>query len=88
VPTTRTLVVFNDTFAGTQLNVRWELREGSPTGPVAATQDLKLDVPLGQSIQQPITFTPPATDGPLFLVLTATKPGQGVVFSDAGTRFD
>jgi hypothetical protein len=88
VPTTRTLVVFNDTFAGTQLNVRWELREGSPTGPVAATQDLKLDVPLGQSIQQAITFTPPATDGPLFLVLTATKPGQGLVFSDAGTRFD
>jgi hypothetical protein len=87
-PTTRTLVVFNDTFAGTTVDVHWELHEGSPAGPLAAGEHLKLDVPLGESVHQPITFTPPATDGPLFLVLTASKPGQGVLFTDDGTRFN
>jgi Glycosyl hydrolases family 2, TIM barrel domain len=87
-PATRTLVVFNDTFAGTRVNVRWELRRDTPDGRVVAGQTLPLDVMLGQSIEQPITFTPPATGGPLYLVLTATKPGEGVLFHDADTRFD
>jgi Glycosyl hydrolases family 2, TIM barrel domain/Glycosyl hydrolases family 2, sugar binding domain len=87
VPTTRTLVVFNDTFAGTTINVRWELRTGSPNGPVAAGRELHLTVPLGQSIQQPITFTPPVTNDPLYLTLVASKPGQGVLFTDDDTRF-
>ncbi len=87
-PASRTLAVFNDTFAGTRLDVRWELRRDAPDGAALAGQTLRLDVPLGQSVQQPITFTPPATGGPLYLVLTATKPGEGVLFHDAGTRFD
>lgn len=87
-PATRTLVVFNDTFEGTRIDVRWELRRGSPDGPVIAAQSLLLHVPLGKSVQQPITFTPPVTGGPLYLLLTASKPGDGVLFKDAGTRFD
>ena len=88
IPATRTLVVFNDTFAGTRVDTRWELRRGSPNGPVIAARDLRLDIPLGQSVQQPITFTPPATGGPLYLALTASKPGEGMLFRDDGTRFD
>jgi hypothetical protein len=87
-PATRTLVVFNDTFEGTRVDVRWELRRGAPDGARVAAQNLRLDVPLGQSVQQPITFIPPATGGPLYLVLTASKPGDGVLFKDDGTRFD
>ena len=76
-PTTRTLVVFNDTFQGTRIDVRWRLREGSPSGPVRAGGDLHLDVPLGQSVQQPITFTPPATGGPLSLTLRRVQARAG-----------
>jgi hypothetical protein len=81
-------VVFNDTFQGTRVDVRWRLREGDPAGPVRAGEDLRLDVPLGQSVQQPISFTAPATGGPLYLTLVASKPGQGVLFTDDDTRFD
>jgi len=87
-PTTRTLVVFNDTFEGTTVRVRWQLRQGSRTGPVVAGETRNLEVPLGEHVEVPITFTAPATDGPLYLVLTASKPGQGVLFEDADTRFD
>src|SRR5207247_4275362 len=54
VPATRTLVVFNDTFAGTHIDARWELRRGAPDGPVIAAQTLPLDVPLGQSVPPPL----------------------------------
>jgi hypothetical protein len=37
--------------------------------------------------QGQITFKPPATGGPLHLVVSATKPGQATLFSDADPRF-
>ncbi|MBO0864383.1 MAG: hypothetical protein J2P16_04840, partial [Mycobacterium sp.] len=85
---TRTLNVFNDTFAGTQVNVSWQARLGSATGPVTASGTLPLNVPLGSHLSPQISFTTPAIGSKLYLVLAASKPGQGTVFRDAGEYFN
>lgn len=87
VPTTRRLVIFNDTLAGARMTVRWTLRSGSPDGAVVAGDRLDLEVPVGTSVHRTIMFTP-VGHGPLYLVLSAVKPGEGQLFVDDGTRFD
>src|SRR5258708_23804034 len=43
----RTLLVFNDTFSGTAVDVTWEVHADSPTGATASSATLNLGVPLG-----------------------------------------
>ena len=85
---TRTLEIFNDTFSGTSLQVKWQLRAGSATGPVVHARVLNVQVPLGGHVARQITFTTPNRAGPLYLVLSASKQGQGGLFFDAGTKFN
>ncbi len=85
---TRTLEIFNDTFMGTNLHVAWQIHAGSATGPIVDGQVLDLHVPLGAHVLHQITFTTPSHVEPLYLVLSASKPGQGRLFYDASTRFN
>jgi hypothetical protein len=85
-PTTRTLEIFNDTFSGERVDVGWQLRQGSPTGRLLDAQTISLDVPLGRHAEQKITFTPIASAQPLYLVLSASKPGSGQLFQESDER--
>ena len=84
----RTLEIFNDTFSGTNLQVTWQIHAGSAAGPIVDGQVLNLRVPLGAHVSQQITFTTPSHVEPLYLVLSASKAGQGRLFYDASTRFN
>jgi hypothetical protein len=83
---TRQLVVFNDTFAGTDVDVAWELRIDAPTGPVSDQGTMRVSIPLGQRLVMPITVRAPATGTRTFLVLQSTKDGQ-VLFRDDSESF-
>lgn len=88
-PTTRNLVIFNDTFAGTRVDVSWQARLSSPDGAVAAQGSLAADVPLGGRVTRPISFTTPAAPGQrLYLVLSSSKPGEGEIFRERDQYFD
>jgi hypothetical protein len=84
---TRTLTLFNDTFQGKQLRVSWEIRSGSPAGKKDADGQFSADVPLGGHLEHQISFMAPKTQDRLYLVLSVSKPGQGVLFADASTSF-
>ena len=81
----RQLLVFNDTFDGTSVDVRWELRADSPSGPVADQGQATLEVALGGRVTLPITVTAPASaaSASAYLVLRATKSGQELFREDA-----
>ncbi len=85
---TRRLVVFNDTFAGERVDVTWQAREGSPDGPVVQEGSFGIDVPLGSRATQEITFTPKSPGTRLYLVLSASKPGEGELFRETEQVFD
>jgi hypothetical protein len=85
---TRTLDVFNDTFAGTRADVTWQARLGSATGPVTASGTLPLNIPLGSHVSPQISFTAPTTGSRLYLVLTTSKPGQGTLFRETDEYFN
>jgi hypothetical protein len=84
----RTLKTFNDTFSGTSIQVAWQIRAGSATGPMVDGQVLDMQVPLGAHVSRQITLTTPSHVETLYLILTASKPGQGRLFYDASTRFN
>ncbi len=68
-PARRRLVVFNDTFAGERVDVRWEL--GAERGAFS------VDVPLGGRVSHEIAFTPRAPSRER-LVIVAEKDGREV----------
>ena len=82
----RTLLVFNDTFAGTSVTVTWEVHAGSATGAIASMGTFTADVPLGGRLTQPITIHTPATGTSCVLVLRAQKNGA-TVFEDTAQTF-
>ncbi|MFE5671020.1 glycoside hydrolase family 2 TIM barrel-domain containing protein [Agromyces sp. NPDC056523] len=84
---TRTLTVFNDTFAGERVNVTWGLRQGSPTGPVVDGGTLTPTIALGEHVKLPITFAAPDTTEAVYLDIRVEKPGNGVLFQDASTVY-
>ncbi|MFL5822746.1 MAG: glycoside hydrolase family 2 TIM barrel-domain containing protein [Solirubrobacteraceae bacterium] len=86
-PTTRRLEIFNDTFSGKRVEVKWQLRQGSPTGRRLAGHTISLDIPPGRHVAHRITFTPPRSSQPVYLVLRASKPGWGELFHDAREKF-
>ena len=45
------------------------------------------DIPLGEHRSEPLSFNAPTTDQPLYLELTVSKPGQGVLYHDASTVY-
>ncbi len=83
----RTLPVFNDTFSGTAVDVTWEARADSPTGAVASSGTLNLDVPLGSMVTQSINVTAPTSGSTCYLVLRGQKNGT-TIFEETGEVFN
>jgi len=72
---TANLLVFNDTFAGTAVDVTWEAHADSPTGTIASSATLTVDVPLGSMVSKSISMTAPTSGTTCYLVLRAQKSG-------------
>jgi hypothetical protein len=85
--TTRVLTLFNDTLEGDDVTLDWTLRAGSPTGEAVADGQLDATIPIGTSSQLSITFEAPSTDQDLYLDLRVSKPGEGLLYQDAGTVY-
>lgn len=86
--TIRTLNLFNDTFNGTSVEVRWQLRKDSATGQILASNSFTEEVPMGYVKQSTIEVPVPALqDGTaLFLVLAGYKNGVEQ-FRESSQRF-
>ena len=83
---TRQIVVFNDTFAGTAVDVTWEMHQGTADGAIADQGSMRLTIPLGQRQTISIGVTAPATGTAAVLVLQSAKDGR-VIFRDDGQQF-
>jgi hypothetical protein len=79
----RTLMVFNDTFAGTTVDVAWEMRADSATGAISSQGQMSLQVPLGNRVQAAISATAPQVGTTAYLILRASKDGMEL-FRDDG----
>ncbi len=82
----RQLVVFNDTFAGTAVDVSWEMHQGTAGGPIADQGSMRVDIPLGQKAMVTIAVTVPATGTSAVLVLQSSKDGR-MLFRDDAEQF-
>jgi len=72
---TTNLLIFNDTFGGTTINVTWEVHADSPTGTIGATGTVAVEVPLASMATKSITMTAPTSGTKCYLVLPAQKNG-------------
>jgi hypothetical protein len=82
----RQLAVFNDTLAGTDVDVTWQMREDGPEGPVADQGTARVTVPLGQHVIQPITVKAPQAGARGYLILISAK-GGAEIFREDGEWF-
>ena len=82
----RNLMVFNDTFAGTAVDLTWEMHTDTVTGAIASMATQALNIPLGSRMTLTIQPRTPTTGTQAFLVLRAAKAGV-TVFEDTATRF-
>jgi hypothetical protein len=82
----RTLIAFNDTFAGTAVTVTWSVHPDSPAADATASGALEMDVALGSRQTQTITLRTPATGSSFYLVLRAQKDGV-TLFEDTAQQF-
>jgi len=73
-----TLVIFNDTFSGTTVDVTWEVHGESASGAIASSGSFSIEVPLGSVGTKSITITAPASGAKCALVLRAQKSGTTV----------
>lgn len=85
--TIRTITAFNDTLAGKRIDIAWRLREGSGTGPVVDSGNIRARIPLGTHRKLKLAIDIPDTDESLFLEFLVRKPGYGVLYWDASTTF-
>jgi Glycosyl hydrolases family 2, TIM barrel domain len=72
----RQLMIFNDTFAGTSVDVTWEMHGDAPDGPIADQGATTQDVPLGGRVTLPITVAAPSSGTVGYLILEARKGGR------------
>ena len=85
---TRQLMIYNDTFSDTNVDVFWELRQGLVTGDIVDSGVIKSDVPLGYVVSQDITFTTPkAPNGTVVYLVLYTKKGGVEMFRETSQRF-
>jgi len=82
----RQLMVFNDTFSGTGVDVAWEMHQDSPTGPMADQGSMHVDVPLAGHVNVTLNVTAPSSGTTAVLVLESRKSGT-VMFRDDGEAF-
>jgi hypothetical protein len=81
-----TLVVFNDTFSGTTVDVTWEVHADSATGTIASSGTFSVDVPFGTSTTKSVTMVAPSTGTKCFLVLRAARSGT-TLFEETDESF-
>lgn len=81
-----TLLIFNDTFSGTTVDVTWEVRTDSAAGAMAGSGMFSVDVPLASMATKSITITAPTSGTKCFLVLRAQKSGV-IVFQEQDEVF-
>jgi hypothetical protein len=81
-----TLLIFTDTFSGTNVDVTWEIHSDSPTGTKGDSSTFTVDVPLATMGTQSITFTAPTSGTKFYLVLQAQKNGT-TVFQETDESF-
>jgi len=82
----RQLVVFNDTFSGTGVDLSWEMHQDGVQGPISDQGSMHVDIPLGQRTMVTIGVTAPTAGTTATLVLQSSKDGR-VIFRDDGQRF-
>ncbi|HVY39037.1 MAG TPA: glycoside hydrolase family 2 TIM barrel-domain containing protein [Polyangia bacterium] len=70
-----TLVIFNDTFSGTTVDVTWEVHSDSATGAIAGSGTFSVEVPLASMATKSVTITAPTSGTKCALVLRAQKNG-------------
>ena len=83
---TTNLLIFNDTFAGTTIDVTWEVHADSATGTIGASGTLTVDVPLASMVTKSITITAPTSGAKCYLVLRAAKNGT-ILFEETDESF-
>ena len=71
-----TLLIFNDTFSGTSVDVTWEIHSDSPTGSKGASGTFTVDVPLATMATKSVTITAPASGTKCYLVLAPPRTGR------------
>jgi hypothetical protein len=82
-----TLLIFNDTFAGTSIDITWEVHADSATGTLGATGTLTVDVPFGTMVTKSINMTAPTSGTKCYLVLRAAKSGT-TLFEETDESFN
>jgi hypothetical protein len=82
----RQIVVFNDTFAGTAVDVTWEMHQDTAGGAIADQGSMRLTIPLGQRQTVTVGVTTPTTGSTAVLVLQSSKDGR-VIFRDDAQQF-
>jgi hypothetical protein len=82
-----TLLIFNDTFAGTSIDITWEVHADSATGTLGATGTLTVDVPFATMVTKSINITAPTSGTKCYLVLRAAKSGT-TLFEETDESFN
>jgi len=82
-----TLLIFNDTFSGTSIDITWEVHADSATGTLGATGTLTADVPFATMVTKSINITAPASGTKCYLVLRAAKSGT-TLFEETDESFN
>ncbi len=82
----RQLVVFNDTFSGTSVDVSWEMHQDTATGTMVDQGMTTLNIPLGSRMNTTIMVKAPSSGSTGVLILQSSKNGN-VVFHDEGEVF-
>ena len=82
----RQLMVFNDTFSGTSVDVSWEMHQDSASGAMSDQGTMQLDIPLAGHATVTATVTAPASGTTAVLVLKSSKNGT-MLFEDDGEAF-
>ena len=70
---TRKISVFNDEFSGTEMELSWSVREGSPSNRAYDEGQIQLEIACGSRCEVPVTFTAPACNTHVFLMLKVSK---------------
>jgi hypothetical protein len=82
-----TLLIFNDTFSGTSIDITWEVHADSATGTLGATGTLTADVPFATMVTKSINITAPTSGTKCYLVLRAQKNGT-TLFEETDESFN
>lgn len=81
-----TLLIFNDTFAGTSIDVTWEIHSETASGTKGDAGTFTVDVPLATMATKSITITAPTSGTKCYLVLRAQKNGT-TLFEETDESF-